>query len=375
MNILVLNYEYPPVGGGAAPVCQDLCEHFVSRQHRVDVVTMAFGGLPREETRNGVHILRVPCLRKQQGSTQTHEMLSFVLAALPRVARMARSGDYDVIHCHFIVPTGLLAYAATRFAQCPYVLTVHGSDVPGYNPDRFRIEYRFISPLARIIVRHAATTTCPSRFLIETLQCAIGPVPVTHIPNAVCASKYTPQPKKPRIFMAGRLLPLKGFQHVLEALQGVETDFEVHVAGDGPMRAQLEKLAAKLSTKTVFHGRLEPGSPELTDLFETSAIFCLVSEKENAPVSLLEAMQSGAAVVTSNATGCAELIGDAGLTVTPGDAPAIRDALTRLLQSRTVREDLGARAQERIRTAFSFECVGDRYLALLQEAARERGAA
>ena len=62
MNILCLNYEYPPIGGGGGAACKDLAEKLVRFGHRVDVVTSAFSGLPTREIRDGVHIHRVRCV-------------------------------------------------------------------------------------------------------------------------------------------------------------------------------------------------------------------------------------------------------------------------------------------------------------------------
>jgi hypothetical protein len=58
---------------------------------------------------DGINVYRVPCLRKRREVCKTHEMASFVLAALPTVARLVAGHRYDINHTHFIMPTGLLA--------------------------------------------------------------------------------------------------------------------------------------------------------------------------------------------------------------------------------------------------------------------------
>src|SRR5690606_1857144 len=121
-------------------------------------------------------------------------------------------GRYDVIHLHFIIPTGLLAWLATRTARVPFVITAHGSDVPGYNPDRFQSEHRITTPLLRLILRNAAAITAPSLFLRGLLIDACGPFGVQHIPNGIDVARFAPRPKLKRILMTGRLLPRKGFQ-------------------------------------------------------------------------------------------------------------------------------------------------------------------
>ena len=59
------------------------------------------------------------------------------LDTILRNVEMARKNSYDFIHAHFIFPDGILAYLVSKFTGIPFVITTHGSDVPGYNPDRF----------------------------------------------------------------------------------------------------------------------------------------------------------------------------------------------------------------------------------------------
>lgn len=59
MKILLLNYEFPPLGGGASPVSYEIAKHFVNTGHQVDVITMGFRGLPPfEKKRRDQHISR-----------------------------------------------------------------------------------------------------------------------------------------------------------------------------------------------------------------------------------------------------------------------------------------------------------------------------
>jgi glycosyltransferase involved in cell wall biosynthesis len=95
----------------------------------------------------------------------------------------------------------------------------------------------------------------------------------------------------------------------------------------------------------------------------------LPSERENASVALLEAMLAGAATVTSNDTGCAETVGDAGFTVAPGDVDGLRSVLLPLLDSETYCLEWGHRARQRVLDRFTWDAITSSYLELLQEAA------
>jgi glycosyltransferase involved in cell wall biosynthesis len=99
----------------------------------------------------------------------------------------------------------------------------------------------------------------------------------------------------------------------------------------------------------------------LNSLYETSDIFVLTSEVENFPVSLMEAMAAGLAVVTTRGTGCAEVVGDTGVLVEPHDASQIRDALLALTRDPERCRELGRAARRRIETELAWPVVARRY--------------
>ncbi|MBE7557419.1 glycosyltransferase family 4 protein [bacterium] len=367
MKILVLNYEWPPLGGGAAPVSRALAVEYRAAGHAVHVATMRYRGQPAFAIEDGLSIRRIACLRRRMDLCSTPEMLSFVLAAFPVVARMIRRERYDVAHCHFLVPTGLLAAALDATVGCPYLVTVHGSDLPGYNPDRFLAMHRLISPwLPRAVARRAKAIVAPSRYLAEHVRSTLGDLPVEIIPHGIDPGRFTPGRKRPWIVMSGRLLPRKGFSHVLAALEDVRGDWEVHVAGDGPARSELEALAARCALPVHFHGWLPHHSDQLRRLYEEGGIFCLPSAGESFGMALLEAMLAGMAVVTSDRTACPETVGEAGVVVPYGEPAALRTALASLLASPERVAELGRAARARVLSHFSLQASTRRYLQLLE---------
>jgi glycosyltransferase involved in cell wall biosynthesis len=93
----MLNYEYPPLGGGASPITRALAESLGAAGHDVDVVTMGFLGLQPFEKRGHVYIHRVPALRRSPFRAITIEMLSYVMAALIRSVVLTRRNRYDIM--------------------------------------------------------------------------------------------------------------------------------------------------------------------------------------------------------------------------------------------------------------------------------------
>ena len=155
MRILMLNYEFPPIGGGGATSTFNLTRHLVRLGHEVDVVTMGFRGTPSREVIDGVEIHRAPCFRLRKELCHTREMATYVVSGLVLAHRLARTRSYDVNNTHFIFPTGPIGYGLRRLAGLPLILTARGSDVPGHNPNRFRLDHNLLYPVWRRIVRKA----------------------------------------------------------------------------------------------------------------------------------------------------------------------------------------------------------------------------
>lgn len=376
MRILTLSYEFPPLGGGGSKVVQGLSEEFVRRGHHVDVVTMAFRGLQKYEVRGGVRVYRVPCLRGSVDVSHPHEQASYMIRALPAAVRLAKVNDYDVMHCHFIIPDGLVALAVRRRVRIPLIVTAHGSDVPGYNPDRFKILHRLISPVWRPAVRSIDTIACPSRFLEELLLQRERAARTVTIPNGFDLDKFVATKSRTgSILIVTRMLERKGVQDVLRALAGTDLGFELHIVGTGPYLNALKELARQLKVDARFHGWLDNDSDELKALFETSSVFILPSHAENFPLVLLEAMAAGMAIVTTGQTGCREVVGDAALLVPAGDETAIRGALQQLVSDTGLRERLGRDARTRIEKLFSWRSVAKQYTDVFERLIAERSLA
>ena len=363
MRILMTSYEFPPIGGGGAAVVAGLSRQLASRGHHVDLVTMRFRGCPDRENVDGVEIHRVPCLRRAKHVCTTPEALTYVAGAMPVIRRLLAANRYDITHAHFILPDGLLAWRVWRSTGLPYVITAHGTDVPGYNPHRLRFAHRVVRPLWKTVVRHARRIICPSAVLEQLVLAQDASARKTLvIPNGLETGAYTPRGDQPRVLVVTRMLERKGVQHLLASMAQSPIEPEVNIVGDGPYLPELKRQAEQLNSPAKFIGWLDNRSPQLHQLYETSSIFVFPSEAENFPMVLLEAMAAGLAIITTEGTGCAEVVGDAGILVPPRDPQAIGRALRRLIDDHELRRSLGTAARRRIEENFTWQAVAARYL-------------
>jgi glycosyltransferase involved in cell wall biosynthesis len=361
LKVLVLNHEFPPVGGGAAPVSFQICKQLIRVGHYVDVVTMHFKDLPRFETVGGVNIYRTAAIRKKADVCYTHELATYLPGALAKTLKLAKKNKYDIIHCHFIVPGGPLAWLVSKRTGIPFIITCHGTDVPGHNPERFGFVHKVVSPGWRFLVKASPLITSSSEFLKALILQNCPQAHVQVIPNGIELDRFAPAEKTKSILMCSRIFKFKGFQYAIEAIKDMKLDWQVNVIGDGPYLNELKNLAEDSQTPIHFLGWLDKSDPEFRELFSKSSVFIFPSEAENFPTVLLEALSAGMAIITSSAGGCAEVVGEAGLLVPPGDVRAIKDNLKKLIDSEQLRRQLATAALARAKQ-FSWEAVTQKYL-------------
>ena len=370
LRILMLNIEYPPLGGGAAPVTRGLSRALVARGHSVDVVTMHRRGLERAANDDGVRVIRVPTLRARAELSHVHELATYVVSAYLKSRTLAAETRYDVCHAHFVLPTGLVPLAlGARPGFPPYVLTCHGSDLPGYNPDRFTLLHHLTPGLIRRVLRNAAGVVVPSAALETLLRARFAAecgTPV-RIANGVDVDRFAEREKESRILVAARLFERKGARQVIEALATLpDCGYQLEIAGDGPARADLERLARQTGVSCTFHGWLD--RERLDRLFERCRIFVLATSIDNFPVALLEAMAARCAIITSRAGGCPEVVGDTALLVNAGDTRELADALGSLVRDPAAAAALGARARERAERLFGWGVIAEQHEAVYRAA-------
>lgn len=326
MNILVLNYEFPPLGGGASPISYSLAKGYAQAGHQVDVVTMRFKGLKKQEKKDGMTIYRVPCLRRKKEMTTFIELFSYILPAISKSLALHKKNNYDVCHCHFALPTGMVAFVLKKLTSLPYIITLHGSDVPGYNSDRFQFIHKLTRPFFKSILLNAKHVISGSKYLSKLLQKHIT-IKTEIIPNAVDTTDFKPGKKEKIILAAGRFQPLKGFQHLIEAVSK-EKNWPVYLAGAGPYEDELKTLAENSKTEIRFLGW--QSKEDMKQLYAKASIFVLPSEKENSSLALLEAMSAGCAIITTKSTGSPELVSYAGKLVKYGSPLQIRNSINKI---------------------------------------------
>lgn len=182
-------------------------------------------------------------------------------------------------------------------------------------------------------------------------------------------------PVQPLVLAVGRHVAQKGFDLLLQAWAPVVAtlpEARLRIVGDGPLRAEHERLARTLGVSSSVEW-LAP-TPQIEALYREATVFVLPSRYEGMPLALLEAQALGVPAVAFDCpTGPAEIITpDTGRLVPAGDVAQLSAALLELLQSPALRARMAAAAIERSRGAFSPDEHARRWTALVREVGRRQ---
>lgn len=356
MRILQLAKYYWPHSGGMERVVQGLAEGLVERGHEVEVIAVTAFGDPRPGSKRRASVKRAWSFAPM-GSQE------LAPAYIPAIWRRA-----DVIHLHHPHSLADVAYAL-RPSLAPLVVTQHAD----YPSAKYKLPGWYALKRAEAIV-------VPSRAHIALSRELKGfEDKVVVIPFGIDEHRWEmvpppPPGNPPRALFIGRLVPFKGVDFLLRALEFVP-DLRLDIVGDGPERNRLRTLANALavSDRVKFWG--EYPDEDLPRRMADADFLVLpsVSVEEMFGMVLLEAMAAGRPVITTAVpSGVREVnvAGETGLEVPIRDAKALADAMRLLASDPGLRERLGAAGRARVQQRFTVDRMTEAHLDLY---ARVRG--
>jgi glycosyltransferase involved in cell wall biosynthesis len=256
----------------------------------------------------------------------------------------------DLVHAHGL-RAAALAVLATRRARTPVVATLHNAAPAG------ALTGAVYAALERVVARGSALVLGVSGDLVDRMArlgarrtglavvAAPPPRPAGRDRFAVRADLGLRDGTALAVVVA-RLAPQKGLHLLLDAhreLLGDDLDLVTVVAGDGPLRGELEGriVAEGLPVRLLGHRADVPDLLAAADVVVSSAVW------EGQPVGIQEALHAGAAVVATDVGGTAAVVADAALLVPPADPVSLSRAIRDVVLHDSVRDDLRSKAVER----------------------------
>lgn len=363
-RVLMLSYEFPPLGGGIGVACQNLLRQFAADPSiSVDLITSG-AGAERESDRiaERIRAFKLPVGKKNVHYWTAPEIARWTWGAARLGKQLTDRHGYDLSHCWGGWPSGLVGYHLRD--RCPYLIGLRGSDVPGYNV-RLRVLDRLVfQGLSRRVWGAASSVVALSEHLKSLAQKTTPLLPMQVIHNGIDVERFHPgEAREPTTLLyVGRLIERKGLFYLLEAfdrLRDDHPDLRLVLVGDGPDRRLLETYCHThgLENDVEMTGRL--GREELIPLYRRASIFVMPSLEEALSNAVLEAMACGLPIVTTP-TGARELLDDNGLIVERADSAALRQAFERYLGDPALLAAHGKRSRELAET-MSWEAMARRY--------------
>lgn len=370
MNLLLINNEFPPIGGGGSTVTKYAIKYLVQAGHNVTLITSQYKNLPKRETIDGAQIIRIPTVRRYKDYCAPWELIIFGLVAFFYTLGYTFRHKVDFIQAYFAVPAGWVAWKINILRGIPYAVYFGGSDIPDANPSRYKSIYPLINPLLKAIWKRAKFRTVCSKELARLGQKADPDSEFLVIPNGVQTDRFKPIERSPnpkvRILFIGRLIPRKGFQRVISALPAVKqktnAPFEVEVVGTGAHREKLDETAQQLKVSDLIRYVGTVPYDELEKSYQYADIFVLTSLSEGMPSVILEAMGCGLPVIASNVGGNNELIeeGENGYLVEGDDIDKLADNLAQLINSEELRQNMG-RVSRQMALQYDWKNIMEQY--------------
>ena len=370
MTYLLINYEYPPLGGGAATASKNLGDALIRSGNRVVVLTSAYRHLRGVSDEDGVTVIRIRAWRASIHRSGMIQMAAYIISGCCHASWIARKYRVDRVLAFFSIPGGAVARWLQYRRRIPYAVSLRGGDVPGTEPD-LRLFYSLLTGLRRNILCYARYIAAPSAGLKQLSEMA-DPFPIRVIPNAVDCQYFRPEPQREHsaltLLSVGRLHRQKNVSRTLEILLAIRDQAGIpataRVIGDGPERQNLEEFVHRhgLDAAVSFEGWLP--RINVAAAYRSATVLVHLSSYEGMSNVVLEALASGLPVVGSRIPENMELVESDrnGLLFDLDDpAPKIAQAIVCLYQNPDLWTQMSRRARERIAAKHSWDRVAEMY--------------
>jgi phosphatidyl-myo-inositol dimannoside synthase len=395
MRVLLVTSTFPRwAGDDTTPFVLRLAQELVAQDVEVDVLAPHAPGAARDEELAGVPVHRFRYLWPDRAENVAYsggallnisgsrltaaKVPALVAAEVAAVRRMVRTGRYDVVSAHWVLPQGWAAVRACR-GRTPVVTTVHGSDVFGLrHPVLTRFKRAALLGSEAVTVNSSATreavrSLAPAHRDLRLIPMGVD-VSVRPAADALARWRRHRRGEGPLVAFVGRLMEVKGVDDLLAGVSRAVPDLPdvtLVIAGSGPLREPLEAQARELGLddRVSFVGWLDRADvaalQAAADVVAVPSRTAADGSREAQGLSVVEALALGRPVVAGRVGGIPDAItdGENGLLVPERDPAALAAALTRLATEPGLAARLGE-AAERSAQRYAWPVVVERFVEL-----------
>jgi len=280
-------------------------------------------------------------------------LMDFALSVF--VSKTARENKLRLIHCHFGDHKLFVGYFCGRLSGGPVSVTIHAYELyTNPNPRLFRKALKFVKAIVAVAEYNRAVL-CEA-YGVDPTKVHVVPLFADLPPISSPKKRGT---ERIVILTVARFVEKKGHRTLLEALGLLPKRYEAWLVGGGPVDVAGIAKSFGVADRVRILGRLDDSGLQAS--YRAANIFCLPSEttqggdREGIPVSLMEAMAYGLPVVATRHAGVPELVSE--VLVEEGDPEGLARGLDKLGSDPALRDELGRRNRELVRSRFSHENV------------------
>lgn len=346
----------PATYGGVERHVEELATRLVHLGFDVTVYCRSNYTPPQEDYR-GIQLVRLPTINQKHLEMIVHTFLCVLhLTFVRRV---------DLIHIHSVDPALLTPLAKLGGTV---IVTSHGQ---AYRREKWGTTAKAMSRSAEwIFLRLADGAVSVSRTLREYYRRKYGRT-VTYIPNGVNLVERSGTDRLEQlgltpngyILYVGRLVPTKGAHFAIEALQGVDTDLKLAIAGGSSHTSEYVQRLERYRSDQVLLLGYQYGEA-IQQLYENCRLFVIPSQIEGLPITLLEAMSYGRPILYSDIPENVEAADGVGVSFRSADVEDLREKLRYCLDHPEELEELGRRARERVARDYSWDDIAAKHAEL-----------
>lgn len=371
MKLLLLNYEYPPLGGGAGRAMQSIAEQLASMGYNVNIITSHTSFSYEDIIEKGYKVHFVPSLRKGIHDCGLRGAITYLFFAYFKLIKLLRSNDYDVVHYFFSLPTAFLSILPGKHRKLPYIVSLRGSDVPNYDIYNSRLEllHKIYLPVTKYIWRKAKSVIAVTNSLKQTALLSNPKQTIKVIPNGIDTNIFSPNTdnsrddEKFRLITVSRLIKRKGIQDVLKALSEIKDSYiNLTIIGEGNYENELKNLCKKLGLDDSVKFMGFCPRKDIPSYFRQSDAFILLSLAEAFGNVIAEAMACGLPIIGADKGGIPDLVSEEnGILVETENISQIKSAIITMKNDKEMRIKMGKINAEKIANKYNWRHIAEAY--------------
>ena len=370
-RVLMVNYEYPPIGGGGGVVTRDIAETLAGELD-ITVLTSSEGDLQIEQVRDGLRIVRTPVWgRHARSHASMASMLSFFPSSLRTGRKLAAEKPFDLVHTYFAVPSGPSGLLLARRFGVPHIVSLMGGDV--YDPSKKLSPHRtpLLGRTVRWVMRKSDSVVAVSDDIRRRAEQYYGIEGIDRIHNAWNAVPYEPATREELglgaddkvLITVARIVERKGLRQLLDVMDGIDDPrVRLVIVGEGPKREELQAQAQRLGLgeRVVFTGFVS--EERKWQLLHAADMYVSTAEHEGFGIVFLEGMAEGLPVISYDCGGQTEFLNDdCGFLVASGDKDRFRERVLELARDDVLRRAKSQVARD-VAQEFTKERLAERWL-------------